>query len=116
MKKVSELHKERTALIGEIRATAIALLEKTEDDEYMFGDDDYTTINHEMRFTDEPARCRVVGVYLDIDIPMVQLNAIDADEYVSVELSSLDIDDQLEILDVLEDSLYKEYLAPMNGQ
>lgn len=105
MKKVNELCKERTALIGEIRATAIALLEKTEEEGYLFGDDDYTTINYELSFTDEPARCRVVGVSLDIDIPMVQLNAIDADEYVSVELSNLDIDDQLEILDVLEDNL-----------
>ena len=105
MKKVSELRKERTALLGEIRATAIALLEKTEEEGYLFGDADYTTINHEMKFTDTPVRCRVVGVSLDIDIPMVQLNFIDADEYVSVELSNLNIDDQLEILDVLEDNL-----------
>lgn len=120
-KTPTELRKERTKLINEIKETARRYLENMkeqaeetpnpfmEDDEiearangeYLFKDEEYTKVDSDVSYTDNKISCRVVGVSLVGNDVKVNLHDADTDTYFEKYLEYLSIDDQLEVLDVI---------------
>ena len=108
MRTSVELRNEFRYLREEICVNALEYLRKVQDEEeqsYLFGDDEYTTIDLPVPCTDETEPARVIGVCLsgnNLDCVDVMVEGKYSGYNTNVALDKLNNEDMLEILGVLE--------------
>lgn len=108
MRTSFELRNEFRYLREEICVNALECLRKVQDEEensYLFGDDEYTTIDLPVPCSDETEPARVIGVCLsgdNLDCVDVMVEGNYSGYNTNVSLEKLSDDDMLEILGVLE--------------